>query len=340
MFRKIGIVWVGLLLVVSLTIPALAQDAAACDETEVRTNVQRVIDEGFNQGNLAIIDEVFAEDYVSHPNETDREGFKGGIQAIRAAIPNGHSSVDHVLVEGCDVFFIFHVSGLMEGELALPGQPPIPATGANLRFDLHIYNHLDENGQVSEAWDYQNNLALLMQVGIIPAPEGAAEPTDEAMAAETIATSGSEARNTEFVERAYAEGFNTGDWEALRAFYSPEYVSHDDDGTQQTFDEFVASATALRNAIPDVTVTIHDSVAQGDYVATRVTTSGTFQNALTFPGGQPIPPTGQPIAIDISFLHRLTPEGLIVEDWELFDQISFLSQVGLFNMGPQPEATP
>jgi predicted ester cyclase len=336
MFRKTGIVWLGLVFFIALGIPVMAQDAA-CDEAQVRTNIQRVIDEGFNQGNTAVVDELFAEDYIAHPDDLDREGFKTQVQSLRTALPNSSAHIDHLLVEGCDAFFVFHQSGLMEGELAFPGQDPILATGRDLHFDLHVYLRLNEQGQLVEEWDYFDNLPFLTQLGIIPSPEGTepmAEATDEPVMEEPITTGGNEVRNTEAVLRAYEEGFNTGDFEMVRGLYSPDYADQEGGGIE----DVIASLTALRGAMPDATITVNDSVAQGDFVATRLTLAGTFQNELAFPDSQAIPATGEPLTLEYSFLHRLTPEGLVVEDWNVTDQLSFLEQTGLMETAPDATA--
>jgi hypothetical protein len=56
---------------------------------------------------------------------------------------------------------------------------------------------------------------------------------------------------------------------------------------------------------------------------------GTFENELAFGGQAPIPPTGEPITLEMSFLHEVDENGLVVEDWEFFDQLSLLSQLGV-----------
>jgi steroid delta-isomerase-like uncharacterized protein len=339
MFRKAWILVIVLLLVTGVTASTMAQEAT-CDEAQIRTDIQRVIDEAFNQGNMAVVDELFAEDYISHPDEIDREGFKAQVTALRTAMPNGQSHIEHLLVEGCDVFFAFHLSGVMEGELGAPGQAAIPPTGRDLHFDSHVYLRLNEQGQTVEEWDYFDNFGFLTQVGVIPSPEGAAvemEATEEAVSEEAITVSGNEATNIEIVRRAYEEGFNAGDFDLLRQLYAPDFIGNEPGSTTANLEELISSMTALRNAFPDATLTINDSVAEGNEVATRVTLTGTFQNDLTFEGQPPIPATGQPLTLEMSFLHRVDENGLIAEDWELFDQLSFLTQLGVLQ--PPPAAT-
>jgi predicted ester cyclase len=340
MLRKLWVVLVALLWVTRFSASVMAQEVA-CDEETIRANTQRVIDEGFNQGNGAVIDELFAQEYVAHPDETDREAFRGQMLALRTAMPNGSAHIEHLLVGGCDAFFVFHQSGLMEGELAGPeGEEAVPPTGRDLHLDLHLYLRFNEAGQVVEEWDYIDNLSFLTQLGIIPAPEGAepmAEATEEAVMAETVVTGGNETRNTDAVMRAFNEGFNAQNWELLRGLYAPDYAAADAvEGTPAGIEDLVNSMMAFHGAMPDATATVHDTVAQGDFVAARVTLSGTFQNELVFMGEEgSIPATGQPLTLEFSFLHQLTPEGLIVADWTVTDQLSFLEQTGLMEAGPE-----
>src|SRR5262245_55524294 len=86
-----------LVLVFALSLTAAPFVSAQSDP---RTGIQRVIDEAFNQGQLDVIDEVFAENYVSHPDDGDRDAFKANILAQRDAMPDLHASADLITVEG------------------------------------------------------------------------------------------------------------------------------------------------------------------------------------------------------------------------------------------------
>jgi predicted ester cyclase len=220
----------------------------------------------------------------------------------------------------------------MEGDMTFPGGAPIPATGSNLNIDTHVYLRLNESGQVIEDWEYSDSLAFATQTGIMPGATGempVAEATAEAPMAETITTTGNEARNMDVVRQAFEGGFNTGDTESVRGLYAPDYMGHDVNANMQSVDQLFGSISAIRAAIPDAMIMINDSVAQGDYVATRVTVMGTFQNEFMSMDGQPIAPTGGPISYEASFLHHLTPEGLIAEDWVVYDQLDLRAQMGV-----------
>jgi len=67
---------------------------------------RRAIDEGWNRGNLAAIDELFAPDFVEHQAgiAPGRDGVKGSIQALRAAFPDLHLTVEDAIAEGDTVW--------------------------------------------------------------------------------------------------------------------------------------------------------------------------------------------------------------------------------------------
>lgn len=332
MFRKAFVVCMILWGVISFSLPVLAQNPV-CDEAVLRANLSRVIEEGFNHGQFAVVDELFAEDYLKHPAEDDREGFKALIGALRAAMPEGQASVEQVVVQDCDFFFVFHFSGIFENELAFPGQDALPATGNPLALETHVYLHINEQGQVAEEWDYQDQFSLLVQAGVIPmdasSDEVAASPTEETPTEMVITTSGDEARNAEMIERSYEDGNSNADLDLLRSSYAPDYIGHSVDGSIDGLESFLTNITALHTAIPDLNFSVNQTIAQGNYVAARMTVTGTFENELILNGQDAIPPTGQPIMLEMSFIHRLNDDGQIAEDWEIYDQLSLFAQLGL-----------
>lgn len=65
----------------------------------------------------------------------------------------------------------------------------------------------------------------------------------------------------------------------------------------------------LRPAIPDIRVTIHDQVAEGDMVTTRKTISGTQTGQLLH-----VPATGREISIEVIDVVRVR-DGKYLEHW-------------------------
>jgi predicted ester cyclase len=86
--------------------------------------------------------------------------------------------------------------------------------------------------------------------------------------------------------------------------------------------EFKQFARDLRTAFPDIRITIHETLAQGDKVVARwsakMTHSGSF---LGFA------PTGREAQITGTSIQRIV-DGKIAEGWDNWDQLGLLVQIG------------
>jgi len=77
-------------------------------------NDVRIIELGWNQGDLSIIDELVHPDYVRHTATGEvrgRDGFKQLIRAGRAALPDLHVEVDEVVADDTRRCARFTVTG-------------------------------------------------------------------------------------------------------------------------------------------------------------------------------------------------------------------------------------
>lgn len=82
-------------------------------------------------------------------------------------------------------------------------------------------------------------------------------------------------------------------------------------------------AALKKEANPDLHAEIHSMFAAGDYVFTELTWAGTHTG--DFFG---IPATDNPILHNGIVVRRLE-DGLIVESWEMWDDLAFLNSLGL-----------
>ena len=80
----------------------------------------------------------------------------------------------------------------------------------------------------------------------------------------------------------------------------------------------------LRQAFPDLQVTVEDVIAEGDKVVARNTVTGTHQGEYLG-----LPPTGRSIAYNEIFIFRFA-NGRIAETWGVVDVFSQLRQLGGF----------
>ena len=120
--------------------------------------------------------------------------------------------------------------------------------------------------------------------------------------------------------RGCFENASQGNFDALDAIVSGDYVLHPED--VRGVEGLKGMATAYRSAIADLHITIDHQFTEGDHVATRYTIRGTHEGDL-----MGTPPTGRDVAFTGITVSRCR-DGKIVEEWELVDTVGLLRQVG------------
>jgi steroid delta-isomerase-like uncharacterized protein len=134
--------------------------------------------------------------------------------------------------------------------------------------------------------------------------------------------------------RQFTEATNVADWELLAGIVAENFARHSQAtaGPPVTSrDQFVQLQESFLVSFPDQRVTILQLVAEDDRVAMLATYSGTH----TGPMGD-IPPTGLPVESPFLAIFRVE-SGQIAELWVEWDNLSVMSQLGLF---PPPPPTP
>jgi steroid delta-isomerase-like uncharacterized protein len=134
---------------------------------------RRLLDEAFNQGNLDVIDELCADDFVDHDpvmGDQDREAVKRTIGGYREAFPDIHISVEDVIAADDKVVIRWRGEGTFENEFM--GQQPTGEKGDPVN-GISIDRH--EGGKVVESWSQWDVLTLMRDIGAMPAE--AAAPT-------------------------------------------------------------------------------------------------------------------------------------------------------------------
>src|SRR5689334_20388263 len=97
---------------------------AVAEQSEGERNIQlfrRLVEEGFNQGNLAVVDEVVALDHKEHqfngPNARDGiEGVKDTIRFCRHLFPDFTLVIDEIIADGDKIWARATMSGTHGGE--------------------------------------------------------------------------------------------------------------------------------------------------------------------------------------------------------------------------------
>ena len=143
-----------------------------------------------------------------------------------------------------------------------------------------------------------------------------------------------EERNMAVVRGAHA-ALAGGDFDGFKAAIGPGYVRHCQampPGLQELegTDEFFGFLEEFITAVPEYEDTISNMIADGDKVAYVSTMTG----VQTGPLGD-LPATGREFTLVNIIIQRLE-NGKIVETWVSWDNVAFLSQLGLI----PPEAPP
>ncbi|MEZ4662696.1 MAG: ester cyclase [Caldilineaceae bacterium] len=131
--------------------------------------MRRIPEEAFGQGNLAVVDEVFAPDYIPHVQRRVPNGANGTaavkqfIGMVRSAFPDVRYTVEDAIAEGDKVVMRVNISGTHQGDFM-----GVPATGKEVGWtEMHIARMAD--GKLVEHWFSSDQLALLQQLGALPA---------------------------------------------------------------------------------------------------------------------------------------------------------------------------
>jgi predicted ester cyclase len=127
--------------------------------------------------------------------------------------------------------------------------------------------------------------------------------------------------NKALVARFNKEVIEKGDEAAFRELMAPDFVNRSAPPGAPTGPEGMLFTfnRVLRPAFPDLSVEIHDQVAEGDKVTTRKTIRGTHRGELFG-----ISPTGKRIEIDVIDIVRLV-KGRYAEHWGVNTLPSVLS---------------
>jgi steroid delta-isomerase-like uncharacterized protein len=129
--------------------------------------------------------------------------------------------------------------------------------------------------------------------------------------------------------RYIEEVWNKGNPYAVKEFVAPDYVFHTEaPGPGNDAEILCLVVVVMREAFPDAVWTIDDLVAEDDRVAGRVTLRGTHQGEY-----MGLAPTGKPVTIQESHFVRFA-QGKIVERWQVVDNLSFMTQLGLATLRP------
>jgi steroid delta-isomerase-like uncharacterized protein len=131
--------------------------------------VRQLVEEAINQGNINAIDELLIPDFVEHEElppgiPPGREAPKVLFTMLRSAFPDFKATIEHLIAEGDEIVLHMTWTGTHEGEFM-----GIPPTGKRISINVIDILGLAE-GKFVEHWGVMDSMAMMQQLGVIPAP--------------------------------------------------------------------------------------------------------------------------------------------------------------------------
>jgi predicted ester cyclase len=126
--------------------------------------VRRLIEEGFNRGDLKALDEILDPKYVEHQSlapgvPSTRVAVSAMIRALRTGFPDIHLSIEAIDAVQDRVWLRLRASGTNTGPFM--GHPP---SGRAMSIDVLDVVRM-RNGRIAEHWGVPDHLSLLEQLG-------------------------------------------------------------------------------------------------------------------------------------------------------------------------------
>jgi steroid delta-isomerase-like uncharacterized protein len=133
--------------------------------------------------------------------------------------------------------------------------------------------------------------------------------------------------NKAIAQRIFNEIWNQGNLSVVDEIIAADLSRHDPGNPSLNgavgSEGFKQLVSAYRSSFPDIHWTVEDTIAEGDLVAARWTSTGTHQGELAG-----IPPTGASVAgTGISILR--IAEGKVEEEWASWDALAVMQQLGV-----------
>ena len=137
------------------------------------TVVRRLIEEGFNRGDLAVCDELVDTSLVEHQDFGPRhapgaDGVKAVIASLHRAYSDFRLEIEHLAIDGELVWLHMKGHGVNDGPFM--GNAP---TGREMRIDVFDLLRI-RDGKLVEHWGVPDRLGALLQLGLAQPPARAA----------------------------------------------------------------------------------------------------------------------------------------------------------------------
>jgi predicted ester cyclase len=131
--------------------------------------------------------------------------------------------------------------------------------------------------------------------------------------------------NKATVRRFLEEAFSQGKTELVEEVLRSDFVCYDPNSETGEISgaDLKGEIEYFRQAVPDLTFTVEDQVAEGDEVVTRWKASGTHQGE--FFG---VAPTGNRLEFTGIQIDRFDESGKMIQEWPEYDLLGAMRQMG------------
>lgn len=297
----------------------------------------RFANEAWNQGKIDVTYEVFSDNYIAHASDP-AHNVRGAkehaefVKTFRAAFPDVHIDLIQIFAEGDTLVAHMAWSGTHKGDYqglaATNRYVSVPVLGIN-RF---------ENGKVVEAWGVVDMLSMLMQLGVIPVPEGGGPqmpPPVEVLPADAPKDRLSLEANKAIARRYVEEVWNKAHLDLIPELFADSYTIHTMGMDMPAPPAMLEMGiTGARTTFPDFHMNIQHMIAYEDRVCVHWVNTGTQDGEFRTPDmEQGYPPSGNKVEFHEIAIFRIA-QGKIAESWIVADQVTMLQQIGLAERPP------
>jgi predicted ester cyclase len=126
---------------------------------------ERVIEQAYNKGNVDVLNEAFAPNFVEHQAgivPPKAEGVKRSIAFLRGAFPDLELTIEEIITNGDKTWARITGRGTHQGPFM--GLPPSGRAFTITVMDVCRF----ENGQIVEHWGVADQLSVMAQIGALP----------------------------------------------------------------------------------------------------------------------------------------------------------------------------
>jgi len=161
-----------LVLLLCFTFGCQQQGEEGITEEEAKALLDSAL-EIWNNGNMALVEDVFATEVVAHTSTFPEdivglEGIKNWVKFARTAFPDMYMTFDEIIVKGDKIVARFTVTGTNTGPMSMP-IGDLPPTGKKVRF-TGLGIDLVQDGKITEELVVYNVLDMMLQLGFTLTP--------------------------------------------------------------------------------------------------------------------------------------------------------------------------